>query len=113
MKKALMIIGSIMLLLNSLLGTMLSSYSNFNCFLNSGIIVTTMILLLTVSLLKLKDGFKVSLCSLLPLACCGKLILGSLSPESFTDNFYIITIIVITFVELCILILSKIVSLIN
>lgn len=113
MKTGSIIIGSIVLLLNIVLGVMLSSYNTFNCLLNSGIIITTIALLLGVSVLQLKDGFKISFYCLFPFICSIELILGFLSPESLTDNHYIITIIVITFIQLSILVLSKIVSLIN
>lgn len=104
MKTISIIIGSILLLLNVLLGLMLSSYSTFNCALNSGIIILSVIMLCVVSSLKLSDGFRVSFNCLFPVFTLIELICGFLAAERFNDNYYLIAIILLVLLQVVMLV---------
>ncbi len=110
MKNATIIIGGILLLFNIFLGMMLSVYPTFNCILNSCIIIVNVILQIAVSSMPLKDGFKVSLGWLFPLMCILQLIFGLFAPEHFKDNFCVIAILIIFFLQIISLVSAKIVS---
>lgn len=113
MKKAAIIIGGILLLFNILLGMMLSVYPTFNCILNSCIIIANIALLIAVSSMPLKDGFKVSFSCLFPLMCFLQLIFGFFAPEHFKDNICVIAIFIIVLLQIILLVSAKIVSQLN
>ena len=59
MNKAAIVIGGILLLFNIAIGMLLSAYPKFNCILNSCIIIANIVLLIAISSMPLKDGYKV------------------------------------------------------
>lgn len=104
MKTVSIIIGSILLLFNVLVGLMLSSYSTFNCALNSGIIIVSVVMLCVVSSMKLSDGFRVSFNCLFPVFTLIELVCGFLAPERFNDNLYLIAIILLVVMQVVMLV---------
>ena len=104
MKNLSFIIGSILLLLNVLFGMMLSSYSTFNWLLNSGIIITSVVILYMVSSMELNDGFRVSFNCLFPMFTFIELICGFLAPEQFNDNLYLIAIMLLVVLQVVMLV---------
>ena len=104
MKTISIIIGSIMLLLNVLFGFMLSCYSTFNCALNSGIIIVSVIMLCIVSSMRLSDGFRVSFNCIFPVFTIIELVCGFLAAERFNDNLYLIAIILLVVMQVVMLI---------
>ena len=113
MRNAAIFIGGILLLFNIFWGMMLSAYPTFNCILNSGIIIVNVVLLSVLSSMPLKDGFKVSLSWLFPLMCLLQLIIGLFAPEHFKDNFCVIAILIIAFLQIILLVSAKLVSRLN
>ena len=113
MNKASVIIGGILLLFNIFLGMMLSVYPTFNCILNSCIIIVNVALLIAVSSMPLKDGYKVSLSCMFPVMCLLQLIFGFYAPEHFKDNTCAIAILIVFLLQIVLLISAKIVSHIN
>ncbi len=110
MKHLNLIIGGIILLLNVLIGLLVSSYPTFNICLTSGIIVISFALIESLKYSKLRDAFRISLTFLFAFLLIVCFILGVLSPETFKDNGYIIAIIIILVFEVIILLSARFVS---
>ena len=110
MKRLNLLIGSVLLVLNVIIGLLLTSYATFNMILTSGIIVISIALIEILKHIKLKDVFRISLSALFALFLIINFILGILSPERFQDNGYIIAILIIIAFELLVLMTTSFVS---
>lgn len=110
MKHLNLIIGGILLVLNILIGLIVSSYSAFNVCLTSGIIVISFALIEALKHSKLHDAFRISLTFIFVFLMIVGVVLGVLSPETFKDNWYFITIIIILVIEIIILLTSSFIS---
>ena len=110
MKHLNLIIGGILLVLNVLIGLIVSSYSTFNVCLTSGIIVLSFALIEMLKHAKLRDAFRISLTFIFAFFMLVCLVLGVLSPETFKDNWYIVAIIVILVFEVITLLTTSFVS---
>ena len=110
MKNITLIAGIILLVVNLLFGSILSSYPSFNMWLNCGVIVATTALLYLLRTITLKDGFYISLYMLFGILGFIAFILGLYAPQQYTDNWYLITIILIVAFEAIVLSVTHIVS---
>lgn len=110
MKHLNLIIGGILLVLNILIGLIVSSYSTFNVCLTSGIILISFALIEALKYSKLRDAFRISLTFIFAFLMIVCLVLGVLSPDSFKDNGYIIAIISILVIEVVILLTTSFIS---
>ena len=110
MKNITLIIGIILLIANLLFGNILSIYPAFNMGLNCGVIIATTALLYTIGQITLKDGFKISLTFLFGFLGCITFVLGLFTPQRYTDNWYLIAIILIVTFEAIVLTTAYIVS---
>ena len=110
MKHLNLIIGGIILLLNVLIGFLVSSYSTFNICLTSGIIILSFAFIETLKYLKLRDAFRISLTFVFAFLLIVCMVLGVLSPETFKDNGYIIAIFVILAIEVILLLSARFIS---
>lgn len=89
---------------NLLLGYLLSGYQEFNMWFNNIVIVETMIFALLAQLMR--GGFRTSLSILYTLALLPELVIGSLSPASFVDNWAVITYIVLQLIKVVFLVIG-------
>lgn len=103
MKSITLIIGSILIVTNLLFGLLLSSYSAFNLYFTTGVLILTTALVYTVHSTRLSDATKVAFTILLPLLGFFKLILGIIAPEHIQDNWCLIACIILTVFELIML----------
>ena len=110
MKSIVLYIGLLCLVINAICGLVLSSFSLFNCLLTSGIIVINMVLMYLVSVLTLKDAYRISVNVLFPLLFLVEFICGLFSPEQWKDNWYIILISLLLLLEGIILIITNNIS---
>ena len=110
MKKTILIIGCLALVFNILLGLLLSCYSYFNMGVNSGIIVLNTALLYSLFTLNLRNAFLISFSFLFSFLAIVELILGCLMPQQLQDNGYLITTIVVLFVEISFIVITNILS---
>lgn len=110
MKHLNLIIGGILLVLNVLIGLIVSSYSTFNVCLTSGIIVLSFALIEMLKHAKLRDAFRISLTFIFAFLMIVCLVMGVLSPSVFKDNWYIIAIIAILVIEVITLLTASFVS---
>ena len=110
MKRLNLFIGLLLLVLNVVIGLMMTSYTTFNMILTSGVIVISIALIEILKHIKLKDAFRISLSALFVLFLIINYILGILSPERFQDNGYIIAILIIIAFEMIVLMTTSFVS---
>lgn len=110
MKKTILILGILALVVNVLLGLLVSKYSYFNMGVNCGVIALNSTLLFCLWQFNLRDAFRISFSFLFSLLGIVDLILGCLMPQKLEDNGYLIAIIAILFVELSLLVITHILS---
>lgn len=110
MKNIFTYIGLILILLNSSIGLISSSYSSFNWVVNDIIIALNTIILSLIANSKQKDGFKISLSFLIPVICLIQLILGMIMQGQFKDNYKLIFIICLFIIQLLFVLLGKVFS---
>ena len=110
MKTIVFYIGLLCMVINTICGLVLSSYSLFNCLLTSGIIVINMVLMYLVSVLTLKDAYRISANVLFPLLFLVEFVCGLFSPEQWKDNWFIIFMAVAILIEGIILIITNYLS---
>ncbi len=110
MKKTTIIIAAILLVLNILLGLLLSSFKPFNIVFTSLIILLTGGLIYLLQSIKLKDAFAISLSFLFATIGLIEYILAIISPEYIPDNGYIIATIVLLAIESIILLICNLTS---
>lgn len=110
MKSIILSVAGLALVINILCGLIISSYSIYNCGITSGIIILNALLLLLVSEITLKDGFRISLNVLFPLMALVEFIAGLFSPEKFQDNGILVFILVALLLEGVIIIITNHIS---
>lgn len=110
MKSIVLYVSLLCLVINAICGLVLSSYSLFNCLLTSGIIIFNMVLMYLVSILTLKDAYRISINVLFPLLFMAEFVCGLFSPEQWKDNWCIILISLLLLIEGIILIITNHIS---
>lgn len=110
MKNTILILGSLALVVNVLLGLLLSRYSNFNMEVNCGVIVLNTALLYCLWQFNLRDAFRISFSFLFSFLGIAELFLGCFMPQKLEDNGYLIAIIAILFVEIALFVITNILS---
>ncbi len=110
MKKAILILGGLTLIVNVLLGLLLSKYDYFNMGVNCGVIALNSALLFSLWQFNLRDAFRISFTFLFSFLGIAELVLGCRMPQKLEDNGYLIAIIAILFVEIALFVITKITS---
>jgi len=99
MNKIILNLGFVLLFLNTIVGLILSNYSTFNWIAADAVILINVLLTYEVSRSDRRDGFKISLSMLYSFLTLVMLLLAILSPNKFQDNYYLIGIVIILFIE--------------
>ncbi len=110
MKKTILILGGLALIVNVLLGLLLSKYDYFNMGVNCGVIALNSALLFCLWQFNLRDAFRISFIFLFSFLGIVELVLGCLMPQKLEDNGYLIAIIAILFVEIALFVITNIMS---
>ena len=110
MKKAILILGGLTLIVNVLLGLLLSKYDYFNMGVNCGVIALNTALLFCLWQFNLRDAFRISFTVLFSVLGISELVLGCLMTQKLEDNGYLIAIIAILFVEIALFVITNIMS---
>ena len=110
MKKTILILGGLTLIVNVLLGLLLSKYDYFNMGVNCGVIALNSALLFCLWQFNLRDAFRISFSFLFSFLGIAELVLGCFIPQKLEDNGYLITIIAILFVEIALFVITNIMS---
>ena len=110
MKAIILSVAGLCLIVNILCGFIISSYSTFNCGVTSGIIILNAIIMLIVSEITLKDGFRISLNVLFPIMAIIEFIVGLFSPDRLQDNGFLVFILIALLWEGIIIIITNQIS---
>ncbi len=110
MKRLIILTTIILLVVNGLLGLILTAYQSTNVYLNSAVILLSGIVLWGVASTHLKDAFKISLTSLFAVVGGIEYILGFFAPNEWTNNWFAILVIAILAIEIVFVILTNYVT---
>lgn len=108
--KKIIIIGCCLLITNILLGVLLSKYAIFNICLNSVVIIITTALIALLDKMNLSPAFKISLSYIWGFIGILEYICVFFSKCTITDNWVIITNLILLLIQILILIVVKSVS---
>ena len=110
MKQIIITLGAIFLLANLAFGLVLDSFDMFNVLLSCGTIVFTSAVLMSVELIKIKDGFKAPLYVINSFCGIVEYIIALIAKNDMSNNwFYVVLIIAIAF-QLVLLLAANITS---
>jgi len=107
MKKTVLIIGGIIILLNTIIGGISSAYQVFNVQLVDVSIIFTVLLLYNIVASKIADGFRIGLTVLFSITGFIRVLLALSSHEDIKDNWSILLLLVILAFELICFVVSK------
>lgn len=113
MKSTSLIIGGILLVLNLLIGMIISSYETFHVVTNSGIIIVNTALLLVLGTLNVKDGFRYSLNLLFPTFALIEFLIICFSRPEVENNWGLIVVLLILVLQVILLLGAKKMSNLN
>lgn len=113
MSKLILIFGSLLIVLNTILGMFISSYSPLNWISVDAVLLINTLLLYKTSISQINSGFKVSLSFVFPFLGIISIVLATLSPEKWKDNYYLIGFVLILFVEISFYLIAKNLKFIN
>ena len=110
MKRIIILSSIVLFVANLLFGLILSFYGGYNVAMSSLVIVGTGALLYLINTIYMKDGYKVSLIILFAMAGGLEFILSLVAPNRFTDNWWLIIIILLMAFEAIMLIVTNTIS---
>ena len=96
MKNLSLIIGTVFLVLNIIIGLLITQYSTFNMCLNSVVIILTTVLIFIARRIHLRDAYFISFVTVSLILGLVAYIIGLFSVDSIKDNWVIV-------VDLCLL----------
>jgi hypothetical protein len=109
MSKIIIYLGSLLVVVNTIIGLLISNYLPFNWLSIDVILIINTFLLSKLSNDNISNGYKISLSFIYPFLCFVSVVLALLSPQKLQDNYYIIGLIFILLIEVS---LSKIAKMI-
>ena len=110
MKKLILIIGAILIALNTLIGFIISGYEPFNYWLANLSFAISIGIIYAVSCSKMADGFKIGLSSILSFTGVVRFFCMVFAPAVFVNNILLVVTIVILCVEVICVSASVLVS---
>lgn len=110
MKKVILISGVILLVVNILLGLIISAYDPLNAGINCGVIALTTALFYSLNIVRLKDAFVVSFTILFSLLGFVEFLMGLFAGDKLENNWWLILVIISTAFELIVLLIATKVS---
>lgn len=110
MKKIFLIVYISAIVLNILLGLLISKYDMFNVILNCIVLLSNMLLILAADSAITIDAFRYSITALIILLGMINYILGFFSSSNFYDNWIIILYLCVTFLEILLILLMHHIS---
>ena len=110
MKQIVLTLGVIFLFANLAFGLVLDSYDLFNLLMSSGVIIFTTIILISIELIKMKDGFKIPLYTINSFCGIIEYIITLIVKNDMPNNWYYVLLIVIVAFQLVVLTATNITS---
>ena len=104
MKSLLLVAGFVVIILNTVIGFVISSYSPFNYLMVDLSLLISTVLIYLFSNSNISDGYKIGLTVLFVITGLAKVACSILAPPYFKDNYLIVTILgLIAFEIICLL----------
>ena len=110
MKRLTIYITVILLIVNLLLGFVLSGYKPFNVGFTSVVILITGIMELLLQVINLRNAFAISLAFIFVITGAIAFVLGISSPQHLEDNYHISTAIILLAINIILLLICNIKS---
>ena len=114
MSKIILLLGTLLIIVNTIIGLLLSNYLPFNWIsVDIVLLINTILLYQISSNAIISNGYKISLSLIFPLLRLTSIILAILSTEKYKDNYYLIGFISILAIEIILFLLAKNIKSIN
>lgn len=114
MKNIILITGILLIVVNTIIGLLISNYLLFNWLSVDAVLITNIILLYSLATDgNISNGFKISLLFVFSILCITSIVLAIKSPQLFKDNYYIIAFILILIGEVILYLIARNIKLIN
>lgn len=110
MKRLVVLITFVLVVVNIVLGAILTAYHTTNVILNSVVILSTGILLWVLSSIHLKDAYKYSLSLLFSVFGFVEYVLGFFASFEWKNNWFVIVALIILSVEIISVLLTNYIS---
>lgn len=107
MQKISLQIGCLLIILNVIAYLVFSAYPLINCIVTTIIIVICMALQYAISRIQLKNGFRYSLATLIPIGSVICVTLGITAPIGFNNNINLFVTVVIVSILATLIIIAK------
>jgi hypothetical protein len=107
MTKIILFIGSLFVVVNTIVGLLLSKYILFNWLSVDIVLIINTILLSKLSTDNISNGYKISLSFIYPLLSVVSILLAIISTNKFVDNYYVIVFIFILLIEISFYIIAR------
>jgi hypothetical protein len=105
MKNNFLVIGGLLVLINTAAGFVFSSYNSFNMIFSDISIILTSLLIWGAYKIKMSDGFKIGFTLLFAITGLLRFICAIVSPDQVKDNFtFLLFIILVSLEALCLLV---------
>ena len=106
MKNIYLIIGLLLVLVNSFIGLILTDYQTYNWILSDAIIIVNTLLLQYISRSEINDGFKVSMTLIFPIIGLISFLMSLNLEEKFENNISFIGILILVSLQFVFLIIT-------
>ena len=113
MSKIIIYLGSLLVVVNTIIGLLISNYLSFNWLSIDVILIINTFLLSKLSNDNISNGYKISLSFVYPFLCFVSLVLAFFSPDKFKDNYYVIGFIFLILIEVSLYLIAKNLKTIN
>jgi len=113
MSKITIYIGSLLIVVNTIIGLLISNYLPFNWLSVDVILIINIVILSKLSTEKISNGYKISLSFVYPFLGFVSIVLAFLSPAKFKDNYYLIGFVFIILIEVSLFLIAKNIKTIN
>jgi hypothetical protein len=113
MSKIIIYLGSLFIAVNTVIGLLISDYSQFNWISTNIILIINTILLSRLPGENISNGYKISLSFIYTFLCIISIILAIISPDKLIDNYYLIGFIFILLTEVSLYLITKSLKSIN
>ena len=110
MKRTILILGVLALIVNVLLGLLLSKYDYFNMGVNCGVIALNTALLFCLYQFNMRNAFRISLSFIFAIVGIIELALGCFIQRQLQDNGCLIAIFISLFAEISLFVIVNILS---
>lgn len=110
MKQVIITLGTVFLLANLAFGLVLDSFETYNLLMSSSVIAFTTAILISVEIIRMKDGFKIPLYVINSICGIAEYIIALVAKNNMSNNWFYVALIVIVAFQLVLLITTNITS---